>query len=86
MKITPKKVLRAAWAATKFAVNAALFRPVFVSPAEYSLRLTSCWFCDRFVYPDECGVCGCYVTKKARLATEACPHPTSPRWNAHKFL
>ena len=37
-------------------------------------RLCKCKTCDKFQEHNwTCGVCGCYVTKKAQMSTENCP-------------
>ena len=61
----------------------ALFRYIFygkkVSFVDYVSRLDACCRCTAFgsdTNADKwtCGVCGCYVTKKAKMSTEKCPH------------
>lgn len=39
----------------------------------YTERMEACHTCDQLVNESTCAKCGCFVTKKALLATEKCP-------------
>jgi len=40
----------------------------------YCLRLNCCSYCRHFKEENwTCGICGCFVVKKAKMDTEACP-------------
>jgi len=42
--------------------------------SQYMVRLYMCERCACFREDNwTCGVCGCYVTKKAKMSTEKCP-------------
>lgn len=46
----------------------------------YSRRIQCCSECSRLNKEDwTCGVCGCYLTKKAQMDTEECPEG---RWQS----
>lgn len=41
---------------------------------EYRQRLDTCYACKHFIVESEqCGLCGCFVSAKAMLTSEACP-------------
>lgn len=45
-----------------------------VSFGEYCERLDKCRVCEKFNDVNwTCGVCGCFLTKKAKMDTESCP-------------
>lgn len=47
----------------------------------YSARVAACRSCPLFRPSDErCSECGCYVTKKAKMLDQDCPHPDGSRW------
>ena len=62
-----KKVFRFIWALTKF-----IFIGDTVDAHAYNLRLDKCYSC-KHLLDNKCGVCGCYVKKKAKWSTESCP-------------
>lgn len=39
----------------------------------YSARFNACLECDSFMYGSTCGVCGCVMQVRARLADGKCP-------------
>lgn len=49
---------------------------------EYAERLNTCSKCEH-INRDKwtCGICGCYLTKKAKWSTETCP---TEKWNDMK--
>lgn len=57
----------------------ALFRYVFyghfenVTFKQYVSRLEMCSKCENLKNNWTCGICGCYLTKKAKWITECCP-------------
>ena len=58
--------------------------PVLVGPDERKARIAMCVMCEHFqpatsTTMPTCGLCGCVVKLKARLATEDCPD-NPPRW------
>lgn len=58
-----------------------LQRPQIVPREVYIQRLTQCYGCDQYVLDsNQCGVCTCFVTTKAMLSTESCPHPKGSKW------
>ncbi|MHB8397362.1 MAG: hypothetical protein ACYDCI_00285 [Candidatus Limnocylindrales bacterium] len=72
----------AAAAAGRAAAAAARRRPVFVDAPTLGARATTCQSCERFVpATGRCGLCGCFLALKLRLATEQCPD-NPPRWAA----
>ena len=62
-----KRVFRFIWALTKF-----IFIGDTVNAHTYNLRLEKCYSC-KYLTGNKCGVCGCYVKKKAKWSTESCP-------------
>ena len=44
----------------------------------YVNRLEKCAVCDKLRDNWTCGVCGCYLTKKAKWVTECCPENRWP--------
>ena len=49
-----------------------------VSDKQYELRLKTCNGCEHLFERDRrCGLCGCWVDKKAKWATASCP---DKRW------
>jgi hypothetical protein len=56
----------------KAAVGYVKGEQIQVEPEQLEERLAVCAMCTHRV-EDRCGVCGCYIDKKAHLATEQCP-------------
>ena len=48
-----------------------------VSFRKYASRLYICSVCENHKDDWTCGVCGCYLDKKAKMSTEKCP---KDRW------
>lgn len=44
-----------------------------VTEEAYSARFNICLSCDSFMYGSTCGVCGCVMQVRARLADGKCP-------------
>lgn len=53
-----------------------------VSNEEYEQRLAACNRCPNLVESERCGLCGCYVERKAKWATSTCPD-SPQRWKKH---
>ena len=65
-------------AASRAFIAAVSGEQVFVSEEARTARIAVCFKCD--AYDDalgECGICGCYIGLKSKLATEHCP---SRKW------
>lgn len=48
--------------------------------AEYERRMGICSQCGKFEYGSTCGVCGCVMQVRARLADGRCPYPGKSKW------
>jgi hypothetical protein len=62
------KILRLIYAVYKYIIYGDTVNKVI-----YDNRISICNSCDFLVDGSKCGVCGCYVRKKAKWTTEHCP-------------
>jgi hypothetical protein len=62
------KVLRFIYALYKYIIYGDT-----VDKLTYSNRISMCNSCEFLVGNSKCGICGCYVRKKAKWTTEHCP-------------
>lgn len=46
----------------------------------YEKRLAVCAACPFLINETTCGLCGCFVQFRARLAYKQCPDPEETRW------
>ena len=55
----------------------------FVEESEKKQRLKICEDCDQseeFMGKKRCKICKCFLTAKASLADQSCPHPDGNKW------
>lgn len=51
-----------------------------VSKECYDKRIGICHTCEKFEYGSTCGLCGCVMQVRARLADGKCPYPKQKKW------
>jgi hypothetical protein len=54
-----------------------------VTRDKYKDRLLTCDSCEKRKGL-RCGVCGCFITTKAKWKSEECPHPSKNKWNGEE--
>ena len=53
-----------------------------VSEQEYRDRSDICGACDKYLKPtNQCGICLCFISLKAQIKSEKCPHKNGNKWS-----